>query len=154
MGFLKTVDVVHDVCRWEMLYMWRKKYEGGRVPPYAVTREPGWYLTFSKMRKRLMTRLTQYIINPMPTRMIRTTWWSQILSPTPPRSGRGVFRWGIWLYHDVDDGEAQGTREVKKLSKHKERAADHAQTNRTSVRVWASLLEVFQRPRGRPKYSR
>jgi hypothetical protein len=44
-------------------------------------------------------------------------------------------------------------RDVKKLSKQRERAADHAQMNRTSDRVCASLAEVRQSPKGRPKYS-
>lgn len=54
----------------------------------------------------------------------------------------------------MDEGAAHGTRDVKKLSKERERAADQAHMKRTSMRVWASLLEVRQRPRGRPKYSR
>lgn len=60
---------------------------------------------------------------------------------------------GSLLYHDVLDGEAHGTRDVKKLSKQRERAADQAQINKTSERVWVSLPEVRHKPRGRPKYS-
>lgn len=51
------------------------------------------------------------------------------------------------------DAEAHGIREVKKLSKHSDSAADHAQMKRTSDRVCASLADVRQRPNGRPKYS-
>lgn len=50
--------------------------------------------------------------------------------------------------------DAQGTREVKKLSKHRENAADHAQMKQTSRRVCASLADVCHNPMGRPKYSR
>lgn len=42
---------------------------------------------------------------------------------------------------------------MKKLSKQRERAADHAQMKTTSERVWKSLADVRQRPRGLPKYS-
>ena len=51
------------------------------------------------------------------------------------------------------DGDAQGTREVKKLSKHRDSAADQAQMSRTSDNVCANLAEVRHRPKGRPKYS-
>lgn len=42
---------------------------------------------------------------------------------------------GSLLYHDVLDGDVQGTIDVKKLSKQRERAADQAQINKTSERV-------------------
>lgn len=42
---------------------------------------------------------------------------------------------GSSLYHDIKDSEAQGITEVKKLSKQRERAADHAQIKSTSERV-------------------
>jgi hypothetical protein len=45
-------------------------------------------------------------------------------------------------------------REVKKLSKQRENAADHAQMKQTSRRVCASLADVCHNPMGRPKYSR
>lgn len=51
------------------------------------------------------------------------------------------------------DVDAQGTSEVKKLSKHRERAADQAQIKRTSDSVCASFPDVRHKPRGRPKYS-
>ena len=51
------------------------------------------------------------------------------------------------------DADAQGIDEVKKLSKESASAADHAQMKMTSMSVWASLPDVRQRPRGRPKYS-
>jgi len=57
------------------------------------------------------------------------------------------------LYHDALEGDAHGTRDVKKLSKQSERAADQAQINKTSESVWVSLPEVRHKPRGRPKYS-
>lgn len=60
---------------------------------------------------------------------------------------------GISLYQEILDAEVQGTTDVKKLSKHRESAADHAQMNSTSKRVWASFAEVRQSPKGRPKYS-
>ena len=60
---------------------------------------------------------------------------------------------GMSLYHEVLADDAQGMMEVKKLSKESARAADHAQMNTTSTRVWASLPEVRQRPSGLPKYS-
>ena len=60
---------------------------------------------------------------------------------------------GSLSYHETEDAEAQGMSEVKKLSKESESAADHAQMNTTSMRVDASLADVRQRPRGRPKYS-
>lgn len=50
--------------------------------------------------------------------------------------------------------DAQGIREVKKLSKQRENAADHAQMKQTSRRVCASLADVRHNPMGRPKYSR
>lgn len=49
--------------------------------------------------------------------------------------------------------DAQGIREVKKLSKQRENAADHAQMKQTSRRVCASLADVRHNPMGRPKYS-
>lgn len=49
---------------------------------------------------------------------------------------------------------AQGTRDVKKLSKQSENAADHAHMKQTSRRVCASLADVRHNPMGRPKYSR
>ena len=51
------------------------------------------------------------------------------------------------------DADAQGTKEVKKLSKHRDSAADQAQMNRTSDKVWANLADVRHKPKGRPKYS-
>lgn len=39
------------------------------------------------------------------------------------------------LYHEMALSAAQGIREVKKLSKQSERAADHAQIKRTSESV-------------------
>lgn len=39
------------------------------------------------------------------------------------------------MYHEMALGAAQGIREVKKLSKQRERAADHAQMKRTSESV-------------------
>ena len=60
---------------------------------------------------------------------------------------------GSRLYQDVLDGDAQGTKEVKKLSKHKDSAADQTQMSRTSDNVCANLAEDRQRPKGRPKYS-
>jgi len=53
----------------------------------------------------------------------------------------------------VAEEEAQGIREVKKLSKQSDNAADHAQMKRTSDSVCANLADVRQRPKGRPKYS-
>lgn len=85
---------------------------------------------------------------------IKASWSSQMRSPMPPsKVGSPLDGRGSSLYHDVLDGDAQGTSEVKKLSKQSDRAADQAQMNRTSERVWASLAEVRQRPNGRPKYS-
>lgn len=49
------------------------------------------------------------------------------------------------------DGDAQGTTEVKKLSKHNDSAADQAQMSRTSDSVCANLTEVRHKPKGRPK---
>ena len=51
------------------------------------------------------------------------------------------------------DGDAQGIVEVKKLSKHRDNAADQAQMNKTSDNVCANLAEVRHKPKGRPKYS-
>ena len=103
-----------------------------------------------------MKRLKQYIIRPTPTKQIRATWSSHNVSPTPPskpvtpfgRDGRGS-----WLYHEISEADAQGIREVKKLSKQRARADDHAQMKTTSKSVYASFHEVCQRPSGRPKYS-
>ena len=61
--------------------------------------------------------------------------------------------WGMSLYHLVAAGDAQGMTDVKKLSKESASAADQAQIKTTSTSVCASLPEVRQRPRGRPKYS-
>ena len=69
-----------------------------------------------------------------------------------PGSGGGPGR-GSELYHETAEGEAQGIMDVKKLSKESASAADHAQINTTSTKVWASFPDVRQRPRGRPKYS-
>jgi len=60
---------------------------------------------------------------------------------------------GILLYHAVAEAEAHGISDVKKLSKHSDSAADHAQIKRTSESVCASLPEVRHKPKGRPKYS-
>lgn len=57
------------------------------------------------------------------------------------------------LYHEMAETEAQGIIEVKKLSNESASAADHAQINITSTRVWASLADVRHKPKGRPKYS-
>lgn len=57
------------------------------------------------------------------------------------------------MYHEVSDGGAHPRTEVKKLSKQRESEADQAQIKKVSERVWKSLAEVRQRPRGRPKYS-
>lgn len=57
------------------------------------------------------------------------------------------------LYHDVAAGDAHGMMEVKKLSNERASAADQAQMKTTSTSVCASLADVRQRPRGRPKYS-
>jgi hypothetical protein len=57
------------------------------------------------------------------------------------------------LYQDIVDAEAHGIIDVKKLSKQRDSAADHAQMKKTSKRVCASLAEVRHRPSGRPKYS-
>ena len=60
---------------------------------------------------------------------------------------------GSLLYQDMLDGDAQGTKEVKKLSKHSDSAADQAQMSRTSDNVCANLAEVRLKPKGRPKNS-
>ena len=57
------------------------------------------------------------------------------------------------LYHAIELCDAQGTIEVKKLSKQSESAADQAQMKSTSSSVCASLPDVRQRPSGLPKYS-
>ena len=59
---------------------------------------------------------------------------------------------GSLLYQEVLDGDAQGIREVKKLSKHRDSAADQSQMNRTSDKVCANLAEVRHKPKGRPEY--
>lgn len=112
-------------------------------------------MTFSNIRKRLITKLLQYIRRPTPTRHIKASWLSQRISPTLPSNvGRFLAGRGSSLYQEVADGEAHGTREVKKLSKHRERAADQAHIKSTSNSVCASFPEVRHKPRGRPKYSR
>lgn len=114
----------------------------------------GVYFTFSKIRKRLMTRLMQYIMSPMPTRIMRDSWSSQIWSPVlPSKEGMLLGGRGSSLYHDIRLHDTHGIIEVKKLSKDRESAADQAQMNKTSERVWTSLADVRQRPRGRPRYS-
>lgn len=93
--------------------------------------------------------------SPTPTRQINASWQSHSVSPTLPSSalrGEGL-GFGIWLYQAMLAGDAQGMREVKKLSKQRDKAADHAQIKHTSRRVWASFPEVRHKPRGRPKYS-
>lgn len=60
---------------------------------------------------------------------------------------------GNSLYQDVLDWDAQGTKEVKKLSKHRDSAADQAQMSKTSDNMCANLAEVRHKPKGRPKYS-
>jgi hypothetical protein len=57
------------------------------------------------------------------------------------------------LYQEMEESEAQGMYDVKKLSKQRDNAADQAQINKTSKRVWASLWDVRHSPSGRPKYS-
>ena len=104
-----------------------------------------------------MKRFTQYINKPTPTKQMSATWsWHNVL-PTPfsnPVTEDGRVGRGSWLlYHWMLDEDAQGMREVKKLSKESARAADHVQMNTTSKRVYASFHEVCQRPSGRPKYS-
>lgn len=69
------------------------------------------YLTFSKIRYKLMTRLMQYMINPMRTRKINASWFLQILGPTAPTSGI-VGGGGSSLYHSFPSSE-QGMIEVK-----------------------------------------
>jgi hypothetical protein len=75
--------------------------------------------------------------NPNPTRYIRANWLSQIeeLELLSRASSCGIDGLERLLYHDVLDQAAHGTRDVKKLSKHSESAADHAQMNNTSKRV-------------------
>lgn len=95
-----------------------------------------WYLTFSNIRYKLITRLVQYATKPTPTRMIKAICERQMSVPVAPStlgilySGRGNS-----LYHDMLEAEAQGTRDVKKLSKQSEREADQAQMKRTSDKV-------------------
>ena len=60
---------------------------------------------------------------------------------------------GSSLYHDRLVADAQGMREVKKLSKQRENAADQAHMKKTSDKVCINLPEVRHRPSGRPKYS-
>ena len=115
----------------------------------------GWYLTFSKILYKLMTRLKQYMMSPTPVRQISASWKSHSSSPSPvdPLTPGSVGFRGRLLYQETADGAAQGMTEVKKLSKVSASAADHAQINTTSTRVWASLADVRQSPKGRPKYS-
>ena len=95
-------------------------------------------MTFSKIRKSEMKRLKQYIRRPTPTKQMRATWSSHNVSPTPPsnpltplgRAGRGS-----WLYHEMLEEEAQGIKEVKKLSNDSASAEDHAQIKTTSKSV-------------------
>ena len=101
-----------------------------------------------------MTRLMQYMMSPTPTRMISVSWSSHSRSPAlPSKFGSGEAGRGSSLYQSEEDADAQGIREVKKLSKQRESAPDHAQMNTTSVSVWKSLPDVRQSPSGRPKYS-
>lgn len=57
------------------------------------------------------------------------------------------------MYHLVDEGEAHGTSDVKKLSKERESAADQRQMKSTSDKVCVSFPDVVHKPTGRPKYS-
>lgn len=97
---------------------------------------PGRYFTFSNILNRLMMMFVQYIVRPKLTRHMSASWSSHNLSPTlPSKFGMLLGGRGSSLYHDIADQGAQGTREVKKLSKHRETAADHMQMKRTSERV-------------------
>ncbi len=91
-------------------------------------------LTFSMIRNKLIMRLKQYVRRPKATRQISATWSPHISCPTDVSSGSGG-GWGSLLYHDMLDGDAQGMSDVKKLSKQRERAADHAQIKSVSERV-------------------
>jgi hypothetical protein len=102
-----------------------------------------------------MTRFMQYMSRPMPTRTMRKTWslhrwWRTASGGT--REGSSVGR-GSSLYHAIARSDAHGSGDVKKLSKHSESAAAHAQIRPTSKSVCASLCDVRQSPSGRPKYS-
>lgn len=108
------------------------------------------------MRKSEIKRLKQYIMRPTPTKQMSATWSSHNVSPTPPSKPFTLFGRvgrGSWLYHEMSEADAQGIGDVKKLSKQRASADDHAQMKTTSKSVYASFQEVCQRPRGRPKYS-
>ncbi len=103
-----------------------------------------------------MTRLKQYMMRPTPTKQMRAICSLQRVPPKPVepfRPGMSACGRDMLLYHDIVEGAAQGMMEVKKLSKDRPKAADHAHINTTSTSVCASLAEVRQRPSGRPKYS-
>jgi hypothetical protein len=103
----------------------------------------------------LSTRLVQYMISPMPTTTMSTTWSSHSRSRVAPSIafGTSLSGRGSSLYHAIARAAAHGSGEVKKLSKQRLSAADQAQMKRTSKSVCASLCDVRQSPSGRPKYS-
>lgn len=60
---------------------------------------------------------------------------------------------GRSLNQRVDETGAHPSTDVKKLSKHSDNAADHAQMKSVSESVWKSFEDVRQSPSGLPKYS-